>query len=158
MENKPVLHWKVFRYKQLTVDVLYEILQLRSEVFVVEQDCPYQDLDHKDQFSQHLCGYNDKGELVAYTRIIPSFYGDDTYSSIGRVVVRKDSRAFQFGRHMMKIAIQLVKTSYPDKQVAISGQHYLEKFYMSLGFKTVSDIYLEDGIDHVRMILQEENE
>ena len=137
-------------FYQLSLDELYRILQLRSEIFVVEQDCVYQDLDFKDQKSLHVFGIkNDK--IIAYTRIFkPGDYFKE--SSIGRVVVRKDERQHKYGYDIMKASIQAVKDYFSETTIKISAQTYLRKFYNNLGFKEIGEEYLEDGIPHIAMV------
>ena len=143
------MNFQVKYFKELTITELYKILQLRSEVFVVEQDCVYQDLDFKDQKSLHVFGLkNDK--IVAYTRI---FKAGDYFecASIGRVVVQENERKFGFGHDVMKASIKAIKDHFNANEITISAQVYLKKFYESHGFKKVGDDYLEDGIPHIRM-------
>ena len=136
-------------FTQLTTIELYQILQLRSEVFVVEQDCVYQDIDFKDQKSLHVFGFkNDK--IVAYTRIFkPGDYFKN--ASIGRVVVVASERKFGFGHELMKASINEIKNHFKVDKITISAQVYLQKFYESHGFIKVGEDYLEDGIPHIRM-------
>lgn len=143
------MNFQVKYFQELTITELYEILQLRSEVFVVEQDCVYQDLDFKDQKSLHVFGLkNDK--IVVYTRIFkPGDYFE--CASIGRVVVQENERKFGFGHDVMKASIIAIKNHFNVDEITISAQVYLKKFYESHGFKKVGDGYLEDGIPHIRM-------
>lgn len=143
------MNFQVKYFQELTITELYEILQLRSEVFVVEQDCVYQDLDFKDQKSLHVFGLkNDK--IVVYTRIFkPGDYFE--CASIGRVVVQENERKFGFGHDVMKASIKAIKNHFNVDEITISAQVYLKKFYESHGFKKVGDGYLEDGIPHIRM-------
>ena len=136
-------------FKELNTTELYQILQLRSEVFVVEQDCVYQDLDFKDQKSLHVFGMiNNK--VIAYTRIFkPGDYFDN--ASIGRVVVSKEERSSGYGVDLMEASIKAVEDNFNTSKITISAQVYLTKFYNSLGFKKVGEEYLEDGIPHIRM-------
>ena len=136
-------------FQELNITELYEILQLRSEVFVVEQDCVYQDLDFKDQKALHIIGYkNDK--IVAYTRIFkPGDYFNN--SSIGRVVVAASERKYGYGHHLMKASIKAIKENYNVDLITISAQKYLKKFYESHQFIQVGEEYLEDGIPHIKM-------
>lgn len=137
-------------FSELSTNELYAILQLRSEVFVVEQDCVYQDVDFKDQKALHVIGFkNDK--IVAYTRIFkPGDYFEK--ASIGRVVVTKNERINKYGYQIMEASIQVIETFYNEKEIKISAQKYLKKFYESLGFKMIGDEYLEDGIPHIAML------
>jgi len=142
---------KTISFQELTTNELYAILQLRSEVFVVEQDCVYQDLDYKDQKAYHVLGFKNK-KLVAYTRLFKS--GDYfNEASIGRVVVNKTEREHQYGFDIMKASIEFIRKQFNEADIRISAQCYLKKFYNNLGFKEEGDEYLEDGIPHVSMVL-----
>ena len=137
-------------FDELTVSELYAILQLRSEVFVVEQDCVYQDIDGKDKKAIHIIG-SKKGTIVAYTR---AFNAGDYFSkaSIGRVVVKDDERKYKYGYAIMKASIKAVEEKFKENSIHLSAQTYLIKFYSSLGFKQVGEEYLEDGIPHIGML------
>jgi len=137
-------------FNQLNTTELYDLLQLRSEVFVVEQDCVYQDIDGKDQKALHILGYKDE-KLVAYTRIFqPGDYFEE--ASIGRVVVKENQRQYGFGYDIMKASIEAINKHYKTSEIRISAQTYLIKFYNNLGFKAVGEEYLEDGIPHINML------
>ncbi len=137
-------------FSELNIEELYQILRLRSEVFVVEQDCVYQDIDNKDQNAIHLY-YIDNDEIVAYTRI---FKGGDYYEnpSIGRVVVSKKERGKDLGKKIMIDSIEYIKQNIKGEKIELSAQKYLDKFYEDLGFYKIGEDYLEDGIPHQRMI------
>ena len=136
-------------FKELNTTELYNILQLRSEVFVVEQDCVYQDVDFKDQKSLHVF-FTKNDNIVAYTRIFkPGDYF--TNSSIGRVVVAASERKYGYGHDLMKVSIEAVKTHFKVDKITISAQKYLKKFYESHNFIQIGEEYLEDGIPHIRM-------
>jgi len=142
---------KIKSFSELSTKELYAILQLRSEVFVVEQDCVYQDLDGKDKDAQHILLYK-KGVLVAYTRVFKSgLYFP--LASIGRVVVQKKARKYGYGKDIMQVSIKYIHKELKEKQIQISAQTYLLKFYTSLGFTTKGETYLEDDIPHIKMIL-----
>ena len=136
-------------FQELTITELYQILQLRAEVFVVEQDCVYQDIDFKDQKALHVLGFkNDK--LVAYTRIFkPGDYFKN--ASIGRVVVQENERKFGYGHQVMIASVNAIKNYFNVDEITISAQKYLKKFYETHQFKQVGEEYLEDGIPHIRM-------
>ena len=141
---------RIKTFAELTTRELYQLLQLRSAVFVVEQDCVYQDVDGKDQKAIHVLGTKE-GKLVAYTRMFgPGDYFDNP--SIGRVVVAQDQRQFGYGKAIMEASIQDLEAKFPDVAIELSAQTYLLKFYNSLGFKETGEVYLEDGIPHIRMI------
>ena len=144
------MDFKVKKFKELTTSELYEILQLRSEVFVVEQDCVYQDIDFKDQKALHVLGLKD-GKIIAYTRLFDSKQYFDT-PSIGRVIVKDTERKFGYGHDLIKASIQAIVNNYEKKIITISAQTYLQKFYESHGFKQVGEGYLEDGIPHIKMV------
>ena len=144
------MEYFVKKFSELTTTELYKILQLRSEVFVVEQDCVYQDLDFKDQNSLHILGVKNN-RIVAYTRIFkPGDYFDN--ASIGRVVVASLERKNSYGHDVMKASIQAIKDYFKVDKITISAQVYLKKFYESHQFKQVGASYLEDGIPHIEML------
>ena len=140
----------VKKYNELTIDELYSLLQLRSEVFIIEQDCVYQDIDGKDQISLHVIGKNNT-TIVAYTRLFKQGdYFDE--ASIGRVVVDKNVRHLKYGSSIMKASINAIKNHFGTSEIKISAQLHLKDFYNSFGFKSIGDSYLEDGIPHIRMV------
>ncbi|GLR18156.1 GNAT family N-acetyltransferase [Portibacter lacus] len=138
-------------FASLNLDELYRILELRAEVFVVEQDCVYQDLDGKDKLGHHLLGMVN-GEIHAYSRILPPGTTFTTYSSIGRILTSMDVRREGYGRSLVTESIKQCHALYPKHQIKISAQTYLLKFYTGLGFNQVGEGYLEDGIPHVGMV------
>jgi len=137
-------------FKELSLEELYNILQLRSDVFVVEQNCIYQDIDNKDKKAIHILGYK-KDNLVAYTRVFKSgdYFKD---ASIGRVLVKSTQRKQKYGYSIMKASIDFIKDELNETIIKISAQQYLKQFYINLGFHQVGNSYLEDGIPHVTMI------
>ena len=144
------MEFKVKSFSELTTDELYKILQLRSEVFVVEQDCVYQDLDFKDQKALHVIGIKND-TIIAYTRIFkPGDYFKE--ASIGRVVVDQKERKFGYGHDLMKASIKATQEKFNTQEITISAQVYLKKFYESHGFIKSGEEYLEDGIPHIEMI------
>lgn len=139
-------------FEQLNNKELYDLLQLRSEVFVVEQDCVYQDIDGKDQKAFHVLGYKNKN-LMAYTRIFkPGDYFKE--ASIGRVVVKETQRQYGYGYDIMNASVEAIQKHFKTSDIRISAQTYLKRFYNNLGFKEVGEEYLEDGIPHVNMLLE----
>lgn len=138
-------------FDDLTVQELYDILQLREEVFQMEQNCIYKDIDDKDKKCFHLMLYK-KQELVAYCRLVPSGISYDGYASIGRVVSKPIYRKDGFGRQLMEQAMQKMTQVFPHSPIKISAQAYLQKFYESFGFIRVSDEYMEDDIPHIAMV------
>ena len=145
-----MLNIAVKSFSELNTETLYRLLQLRSEVFVVEQDCVYQDIDNKDKKALHVLGFkNDK--LVAYTRIFkPGDYFE--YASIGRVVVSKSERQHKYGYAIMKASIAAIKSHFKTTTIKISAQLYLKQFYNNCGFTAVGTTYLEDNIPHIAML------
>lgn len=137
-------------FNQLSVSELYDILHMRSEVFVVEQNCIYQDIDYKDQKAIHVLLKKNK-ELIGYTRI---FNKGDYFknASIGRVLVSKNNRKNNYGSQLMEASIKVIKTKFKASKISISAQTYLKQFYNNLGFKITGEEYLEDGIPHIAMI------
>lgn len=144
------LHWLLRRFDELTPYQLYAILQLRNEVFVVEQNCVFQDADDKDQDSYHLMGFLDN-KLVAYTRLVPAGVSY-AQASIGRVVTSPSVRRSGAGKLLMQQSIDSLYTLFGKVPIKIGAQLYLQHFYESFGFKRISDIYLEDGIEHIYML------
>ena len=137
-------------FSELDTEDLYQILRLRSEVFVVEQDCVYQDIDNKDKNSIHLY-YKENDQIVAYTRI---FKAGDYYENpcIGRVVVSKKDRGNDLGKKIMIDSMEYIKQNIKGEKIELSAQKYLDKFYKDLGFYKTGEDYLEDGIPHQRML------
>ena len=147
---KSEIKWTFSSYHDLSKAQLFDILEVRQEVFVVEQNCPYQDCDAKDKKSTHLMGY-EKDVLVAYLRIvIPEISYNEP--SIGRVLTKQMVRKKGYGIDLMKRAISFCSSTYPKKNIRISAQKYLLPFYRSLGFQELGDVYLEDGIPHMEML------
>ena len=141
---------QVKTFGELDKEELYQALQLRAAIFVVEQECAYQDLDGKDHKALHVLG-KENGELVAYTRIFgPGHYFDD--ASIGRVAVRRDFRGKGLGLEIMQASLEVAASRYPGASITLSAQQYLEAFYHDLGFRSIGETYLEDGIPHIRMV------
>lgn len=146
---------KIFikEFHELSLEELYQILQLRSEVFVVEQDCVYQDIDGKDQKALHILGIKN-GKIIAYTRCFEQgFYFEE--AAIGRVVVSKSERKFGYGHLILKASVQAIKERFKTENIKLSAQVYLTAFYESHGFMQVGEGYLEDGIPHIAMILND---
>ena len=149
------IDWSCLRFDDLSAEDLYQILQLRAEIFIVEQNCVYQDVDDFDQGGLHVIGrlsIDDEAQLVCYTRLLPpgaKYEG----ASIGRVVTKKLARGHGIGKALMVNSLIYCKEHWPDKAVTISAQQYLQEFYADLGFETESEPYDEDGIPHIRMQL-----
>lgn len=143
------LQFKIKPFKELSLQELYDVLKLRIEVFVVEQNCVYQDIDSKDQKALHVLGYNGD-DLAAYCRLFDAGNYFDN-ASIGRVIVSPKYRDKKWGHDLMREAITGVATHFDKNQITISAQLYLKKFYESHGFVTTSETYLEDNIPHIQM-------
>jgi ElaA protein len=142
--------WSCKAFNTLTPDELYSILQLRNEVFVVEQNCVFQDCDDKDQQSYHFMGWQ-HNKLIAYTRLMPTGLAYEEIS-IGRVVISPSIRRIKIGKELMIRSIDKLHELFGKMPVKIGAQLYLKRFYESLGFTQSSDVYLEDGIEHIKMI------
>ena len=146
------INWVIKKFDKLSSKELYAIMQLRNEVFVVEQNCVYQDADNKDQSSYHLMGLQEDRKLIAYTRLLPPGLAY-IEPSIGRVVTSPAARRSGTGRELMKKSIEQIHHLYGNTPIKIGAQLYLLSFYTSLGFQQTSGIYLEDNIEHVEMVL-----
>jgi ElaA protein len=145
-----VLTFQTYSFNALSNAELYALLRLRTEVFVVQQNCIFQDMDGKDDVALHVLGVNPAGELHAYCRVFAPGVTYDN-ASIGRVVNSSAVRGTGAGRALMEVGIQACTDRWPSAGIRISAQAYLVNFYGALGFQTVGEIYLEDGIDHVEM-------
>lgn len=144
--------WTCKKFDELSAAELYTILKLRSEVFVVEQNCVYPDIDGKDMQSYHVCGWLNGELLVAYARLLPPGLAFEE-ASIGRVVSSPAHRKDGYGRTLMQKAIENTQSLFNTSAIRIGAQQYLLEFYKSLGFMASGDPYLEDGIPHVEMVL-----
>lgn len=144
-----MIHWTSKPFNELSAHELYAILQLRNEVFIVEQNCHYHDCDNKDLKAWHLMGM-ENGKLAAYARLLPPGLSY-AQASIGRVATSKEARRKGYGRELMKEAIRRTAELFDTRQIRIGAQLYLEHFYESLGFTRTGDIYLEDNIPHIEM-------
>ncbi|MCJ7758804.1 MAG: GNAT family N-acetyltransferase [Gillisia sp.] len=141
---------KIKTFNEFSLDELYKVLQLRSEVFVVEQDCVYQDIDGKDQKALHVLGFKNN-DLIAYTRCFDKGnYFEE--ASIGRVTVKENERKFGYGHYILKASIDVIESRFKTTRIKISAQKYLTKFYESHRFQQIGEGYLEDGIPHIAMI------
>lgn len=159
MNQEPVkdVVWRCKSWAELGREELYGLLRLRTEVFVVEQDCVYQDLDDKDKDALHVwmeqagAPADQGGQILATTRLLPVGVSYKREVSIGRVVTAQSVRRGGWGRKLMKRSLDEVHAAWPGEPIRISAQEYLEDFYSSFGFSTVGEVYLEDGIPHVAM-------
>jgi len=151
-----VYQFKIKAFKDLTVDELYAILQLRETVFVVEQNCIYNDIDNIDQACYHLFSEDQNTEkIIAYTRLVPANIKFDV-PAIGRLISDKNYRGKGLGRALMEKSIEETCRIYNTSVIKISAQTYLLDFYSSLGFKSISETYDEDGIEHVDMVIEKQ--
>lgn len=144
------LNWRLKAFTELSNYELYEILKLRSKVFVVEQNCVFQDMDDKDTKCLHLMGFADNA-LVAYSRLVPSGVSYKEVS-IGRVVTDPDYRAKGLGKELMQLSIEKIEEAFGKNPIRIGAQLYLKDFYESFGFNINSAEYIEDGIPHIEML------
>ncbi len=145
------LDWSLKPFKDLSIDELYELLKVRQEVFVVEQDCPYQDLDGLDQASYHLMGRAEDGAICAYARILPAGLSFPEVS-IGRIITTSSGRGKGYGKLLLRVSIQTCFDLYGLCPIRIGAQTYLLRFYRSFGFDETGKDYLEDGIPHTEML------
>jgi ElaA protein len=145
------LVWSAFRFDELTTRVFHDMIALRIAVFVVEQNCPYQELDGKDIHSIHIIGRNEHSEIVAIARIVPP---SESYKlpSIGRVIIAPNFRSKGIGHELMQEAVRVTSVEYGEADIVLSAQAHLEKFYENHGFQSTGKAYLEDGIPHIEMI------
>lgn len=147
--------YQLHTFTELSNTDLYQIMQLRSAVFVLEQNCAYLDLDDLDQQSLHLYKKADGDKnIIAYARILLPEQCNNTHSSIGRVVVQPDHRHDRIGHALMQAAIQICREHFPQHPIKIAAQTYLTHFYQQLGFVNTGHFYLEDQISHQEMVYQ----
>ena len=146
------MQWILKKFHDLTIDEFHDILQLRINIFVVEQNCPYPELDNKDKIAFHLFGLNKENKIIAYTRI---FKPGDYYkeAAFGRVVVHQDYRNQKIGFQLVEQSIIGTHKLFGNTDIKISAQTYLNNFYQSFGFHQVGDDYIEDGIPHIHMLI-----
>ncbi|MGM0414815.1 MAG: GNAT family N-acetyltransferase [Bacillota bacterium] len=144
------MNWSIKSFAELSKEELYEVLKLRVDVFVVEQECPYPELDGKDKKAYHLIGRKD-GQLIAYSRLfLPGDYFKE--AGIGRVIVKKEYREKEIGTEMLKRSIEFLIEAKGAEDIKLSAQNHLREFYGEQGFEPVSEVYLEDGIPHIDML------
>lgn len=145
------MQWILKKFNDLTLNEFHDILQLRINIFIVEQKCPYPELDDKDQIAFHLFGINQEKRIIAYTRI---FKPGDYYkeAAFGRVVVHHEYRSQNIGFQLLKQTVIETRRLFGNINIKIGAQTYLKNFYQSLGFHQVGDEYIEDGIPHIHMV------
>ena len=153
MSNKFNFIWHNFN--SISKEQLYDILSLRQKVFIIEQDCFYEDLDYLDQDASHLLLYKNN-ELIGYSRIFPPGIKYKT-ASIGRIVIDKEYRGKGYGKNITLESVRFIRRNFPESGITISAQYRLVHFYEDLGFKIKGSVYLEDGIDHIKMVLKSKN-
>ncbi|MEM9052175.1 MAG: GNAT family N-acetyltransferase [Bacteroidota bacterium] len=146
------MNWEIKRFEDLSLIELHNLLRVRLDIFVVEQNCPYSEIDGMDPKCIHVLGKTEEDEIIATARIAPA---NTIYSewSIGRVVVKEEFRRFKLGKELMQVSIDYCNDMASAKTIKIAAQLYLKKFYSELGFKQISEVYLWDGIDHIDMRL-----
>jgi len=148
--NINMITFNTKKFNELSTAELYQLLKIRAEVFVVEQNCAYLDVDNYDLGALHILGTS-KNEIVAYARLLPQGYYHKE-AAIGRVVTSASARNLGYGKLLMEYAIKETLLQFNTNQIVISAQLYLEKFYTNLGFKKEGDAYLEDDIPHIKMM------
>jgi len=146
-----MINWVCKPFRELTTEELYLILRLRSEVFVVEQNCVFLDMDNKDFYCDHIMGWKEN-MILGYSRIVPPGISYEE-SSIGRIVSSPAGRGMGVGRELMQQSIQTLYRIHGKRDIRIGAQYYLKEFYESYGFVQTGDIYPEDGISHIEMLL-----
>lgn len=145
------MDWNTYHFDELTARKLYEFLKLRVDVFIVEQECPYPELDNLDQESIHMA-YTENGRTLAYARLVPGGVKYDL-PSIGRVIVHPDARSRGLAKQLLEKSIDYILMEWEADEIQLQGQVYLKSFYESFGFVPISEEYDEDGIPHVDMKL-----
>ena len=153
MNGKTSYKWH--RFSTISKEQLYDVLNLRQRVFIIEQDCFYEDIDYFDQKAHHLLAYKDE-RLIGYARVFPPGIKYDS-ASIGRIVVDIECRGKDYGKEITNQSIKYIKINFPNSNIAISAQFRLRDFYSNLGFKKKGKVYLEDDIEHIKMVLDLKN-
>ena len=147
------IQWTIQTFPELETDQLFDVLQLRVDIFVVEQQCVYPELDSYDRQKEtrHLSGYDELGKLLAYARLLPAGLSFSEVS-IGRFAVKKDSRGHGIGHQLLQTALKEIEQCWPGSAIKIAAQDYLQGFYEQYGFTRVSGVYLDEGVPHVEML------
>jgi ElaA protein len=146
------INWDIKHYNELSLNEFHDLIQLRINVFVVEQNCPYSELDGKDKKSYHLIGRDGFGNIAATARILPKGIGYENDVAIGRVVVGEDHRGLQLGHDLMKECKKFIAQEFGETSIRLSAQKHLENYYKQHDFTSTGKEYLEDGIPHVEML------
>jgi len=154
MSRQQTTEWSWFEFQQLSNIQLYDLLKLRQDVFIIEQNCIYPDIDGLDQKCRHLLGYDDE-QLVAYLRLIPANYHGSGNIALGRIISLASKRGTGIGKTMMQQALLYASQHLPKQNIQLAAQCYLQKFYQSFGFNPISEPYDEDGIQHIDMLLDQ---
>lgn len=150
------IKFKCKKFTELSLFEFHDIMKMRQEVFIVEQNCPYLDCDGKDPQGSHAYIHRNH-EILAYARLLPKGISYSDYCSIGRVITTEKERNTGLGRQLMEYCIEQCKKLYPGSDIKISAQSYILDFYSSLGFRITGDLYLEDDIPHQAMIYSHDN-
>ena len=147
------IEWEIKKFHQLSIDQFFDFLQLRIDVFVVEQQCAYRELDMHDRHAEtsHISGHDKGGQLIAYARLLPPGLRYPEVN-LGRFVVKAEWRKQGIGHQLLQAALKEISCCWPKNPIRISAQDYLQAFYAQYGFTRVSDVFLEDGIPHVEMV------
>ena len=151
MKKEKHIIWSIVHFDDLSTKQLYDLLELRTKIFVVEQDCPYQEVDDKDLMAFHVLGYTMQGKLIAVARILPKGLSYNEIS-FGRVAIDIDGRGSGLGHELTTTMISFIENRFNTNVIRISAQSHLNNFYETHGFKTVSEEYLEDDIPHFEML------
>ena len=147
------IDWYWYQFQQLSILQLYDLLKFRQDVFIIEQQCIYPDIDGLDPQCMHLLGYENE-QLVAYLRLIPAEFHRSGNIALGRIISSAQKRRSGLGRIMMQKAIQFALKQYPAQDIQLSAQYHLRRFYQNLGFNSISEAYDEDGIQHIDMLYE----
>jgi ElaA protein len=147
------IQWEAKTFHQLAIDQLFEFLNLRLDVFVVEQQCAYRELDEHDRHveTRHLSGHDVASQLIAYARLLPPGLCHPEVN-LGRFVVKADFRKQGIGHQLLQTSLQIISSCWPKTAIRISAQDYLQAFYEQYGFIRISDVYLDEGIPHIKML------
>ena len=145
------MNWSIKSFQELSVEEWHDLLALRIGIFVVEQNCPYQEVDGKDKVSYHVFAQDEQNTIVAVSRIVPPGVSYKEWS-IGRVAIAEDFRGLKLGYALMEQSIAFIQEKEPNAQIRISAQSHLQQFYENLGFVFTGKAYDEDGIPHIEML------